>query len=69
MNKPSRVVDEDWVNEEMSPRRLSPEEHEGVLQAIASLEEVGGIPFDEVVAWLDSLDTDHELPRPLPRKF
>jgi len=28
-----------------------------------------GVPGDEVVAWLKSLGTDHELPRPQPRKL
>ena len=28
----------------------------------------GGIPFDEVTAWLESLETSNPRPKPKPRK-
>lgn len=28
-----------------------------------------GIPLNEVKAWVDSWGTDHELPRPVPRRI
>ena len=40
----------------------------GIEAAIISLETEGSIPWDEVTAWLDSLDTDNPLPEPQPRK-
>jgi hypothetical protein len=41
----------------------------GMREAIADLKLRGSIPLEEVTAWLDSLDTDHPLPEPQPRKF
>jgi predicted transcriptional regulator len=29
---------------------------------------VPGVPHDEVVAWIESWETDHELPQPTPKK-
>ncbi len=40
----------------------------GIEAAILSLETEGSIPYEEVEAWLNSLDTDHPLPEPRPRK-
>jgi predicted transcriptional regulator len=28
-----------------------------------------GVPHEEVVKWIDSMGTDHELPRPKPRRL
>ena len=41
----------------------------GIDEAIADFEANGGIPYEEVTAWLDSLNTDNPLPEPQPRKF
>jgi predicted transcriptional regulator len=30
--------------------------------------DVPGVPDDEVIAWIESWGTDHELPRPTPKK-
>ncbi len=40
----------------------------GIDAALASLETEGSIPYEEVQAWLESLDTNHPLPEPQPRK-
>ena len=45
------------------------EEIAGIEEAMADFDARGGIPFEEVTAWLDSLDTDNPLPEPQPRKF
>jgi hypothetical protein len=37
-------------------------------EAERSFEEEGGIPIEEVVAWVASWDTPAELPPPEPRK-
>ena len=37
-------------------------------EAERSFEEEGGIPVEEVIAWVDSWDTPNELPPPEPRK-
>lgn len=36
----------------------------GVRKALASLDKKGGIPHEKVKAWVESWDTDNELPRP-----
>ena len=41
----------------------------GIDEAIADFEANGGIPYEEVRAWLDSLTTDTPLAEPQPRKF
>ena len=43
-------------------------EAEAIEAAERSFAEDGGIPFEEVAAWLESLGTPNELPRPKPRK-
>ncbi len=40
----------------------------GIKDALVSLETEGSIPYEEVTAWLDSLDTDTPLSEPQPRK-
>ncbi len=43
---------------------------EEVAEIEAAIEDVrlnGTIPYEEVRAWLDSLDTDNPLPEPQPR--
>ena len=40
----------------------------GIEAARADYKARGGIPLEEVEAWLDSLDTDNPLPEPQPRK-
>ena len=40
----------------------------GIEAARADYKERGGIPLEEVEAWLHSLDTDNPLPEPQPRK-
>jgi predicted transcriptional regulator len=40
------------------------------VAALAEYDRTGmGVPADEVAAWLASLGTDNELPRPRPRKL
>jgi RHH-type rel operon transcriptional repressor/antitoxin RelB len=40
-----------------------------IQAALAEDEEGGpGVPHEEVVRWMQSWDTDHELPRPEPKK-
>jgi predicted transcriptional regulator len=40
-----------------------------IKEALAEDEEGGpGVPHEEVMQWLESWGTDHELPRPKPRK-
>ena len=68
MNEASRVPTKHWVSNEQSARRLTPEELKGVQEAIASFDKVGGIPVEEVEAWLDSFGTGRELPEPEPRQ-
>ncbi len=41
----------------------------GIKEAMADVEARGTIPWEEVEAWLDSLDTDNPLPEPQPRKL
>ena len=38
-------------------------------RAMASYRRHGGIPHEEVEAWVRSLGTPHELPEPKPRKL
>lgn len=40
----------------------------GVDEAIAQFDAGLGIPGEEIEAWLDSWDTDNELPPPQPRR-
>jgi predicted transcriptional regulator len=40
-----------------------------IKEALAEDEEGGpGVPHEEVMQWLESWGTDHELPRPEPKK-
>jgi hypothetical protein len=43
-------------------------EARALQEAERSFEEEGGIPIEEVVAWVDSWDTPNELSPPEPRK-
>lgn len=43
-------------------------EAERIAEAERSFEEEGGIPFEEVAAWVESWGTPNELPAPKPRK-
>jgi len=40
------------------------------IKAALAEDEAGGpgVPHDEVVRWIDSWGTDHELPKPAPKK-
>jgi predicted transcriptional regulator len=38
----------------------------GIEEALAEARAGALIDFDDVMAWLNSLDTDHPLPRPEP---
>lgn len=40
----------------------------GVDEAIAQLDAGLGIPGEEIEAWVESWDTDNELPPPQPRR-
>jgi predicted transcriptional regulator len=51
----------DWIFNEEEKDRLT-------VEAIQDAEINGTIPHEEVVAYFESLSTDHPLPRPLPRK-
>lgn len=44
-------------------------EGEAIERARRSLTERGGIPIEEIEAWVESWDTPDELPMPQPRKF
>lgn len=68
MNEASRAPTKAWVSNEQSARRLTPEEVQGVQEAITSFDKVGGIPIEEVEAWLDSFGSGRELPEPEPRE-
>jgi predicted transcriptional regulator len=46
---------------------LSEAEIAGVREALSQADAGQLIPFEDVVAWLDSLDTDKPLPMPEPR--
>ncbi|MBM3512269.1 MAG: hypothetical protein FJX59_00980 [Alphaproteobacteria bacterium] len=49
---------------------LTAEQHEDLMKRLAKHKDKGiGIPFDEVLAWLRSRGTDHELPRPKARRI
>lgn len=39
------------------------------LRAMREAREGIGIPLEEVVAWVESWDTDNELPEPVARKL
>jgi len=39
------------------------------LRAMQEAREGIGIPLEEVVAWVESWDTDNELPKPVARKL
>ena len=58
-------------HEPISPEHVTftAEELAGIKEAIADVEARGTIPWEEVEAWLDSLDTDNPLPEPQPRKL
>jgi hypothetical protein len=43
-------------------------EDEAIERARRSLKEQGGIPIEEIEAWVASWDTPGELPLPQPRK-
>lgn len=43
-------------------------EAERIAEARASATRLGTVPFEEVEAWVESWGTDHELPKPKPRK-
>ncbi len=60
-----------YVVEQAIDERIAYEEawERGVDKAITSLETKGGIPDQEVKAWVESWGTDSELPMPLPRKI
>ena len=49
------------------PERLRyPETAEAYDRMIAEADRGGSIPLEKVRAWLESLGSDHELPRPEP---
>jgi predicted transcriptional regulator len=52
----------DWIFNEEEKDRLT-------LEAIDDFEKHGGIPHEEVVAWVKSLSSANPLPRPKPRKL
>jgi len=43
-------------------------EAQAIEEALRSSEDEGTIPFEEIVAWVDSWDTQSELPPPEPKK-
>ena len=57
-------------HDELRPETVTFTEAEiaGIKAAQADYRARGGIPLEEVNAWLDSLDTDNPLPEPQPRK-
>ena len=42
-------------------------EREAIAAALAQIDRGEVVDFDDVEAWLDSIGTDNELPRPQPR--
>jgi len=52
----------DWIFNEEEKDRLT-------LLAIEDVDQRGGIPHDQVVAWARSLSTEHPQPRPTPKKL
>ena len=57
-------------HEELRPETVTFTEAEiaGIKAAQADYRAHGGVPLEEVTAWLNSLDTDNPLPKPQPRK-
>jgi predicted transcriptional regulator len=51
------------------PVTFTAEEIAGIEEALADFEANGSVPYEEVKAWLDSLDTASPLPEPQPRKY
>ena len=47
--------------------KLTPEQIAGVQEALDSVSRDGSIPAEEIEAWIESWDTDNELPPPKPR--
>lgn len=66
MVKPAPVTPPAETAAEMA-RRIA-WEAERIAEALASAAAGRVIPSEEVDAWIDSLDTDHELPAPRPRQ-
>lgn len=52
----------EWIYNEEEKDRLT-------IEAMKDMDENGGIPHQEVVAWVKSLSTDEPLPRPKARKL
>jgi hypothetical protein len=57
------------TSERLMPPLTSEERRKAIEEAIESVAKEGVIPAEEVEAWLDSLGTDHELPKPKPRRL
>ena len=68
MDNPERI-DRPRVQPDLTSRqrRLAREAGE-LAEAMASAVREGTISSERVDAWIDSLGTDHELPRPLPSR-
>ncbi len=50
------------------PPMTAEERRKAIDEAMKSYETGYGIPAEEVEAWLDSLGTPNELPKPKPRR-
>ena len=50
------------------PLPMAEDRLRAVQEAIDSLEQEGGIPLEEIEAWIESWGTPGELPPPQPRK-
>jgi predicted transcriptional regulator len=59
-----------WVMKQALRSYIEWEEEKDRLtvEALESIERIGTIPHEEVVAWAKSLSTDSPLPEPKPRK-
>jgi len=51
------------------PSVETPEPAPESVVARAEMDAGFGIPFEDVLAWVSSWDTDHELPKPMTRKL
>ena len=60
-------MDQQQTPAEVAEVSFTADEIAGIEAAIEDARINGTIPYEEVLAWLDSLDTDNPLPEPQPR--
>jgi hypothetical protein len=59
----------DAVSRQEQPPPEAPNLAPKTIEAQAQTRAGYGVPIEEVVAWVDSWDTDNELPKPRARKL